>query len=181
VRAIAAGACSEASRRSKASKTSIRTTSRSTSGAASARKAGGGSIAAIAFAAGRNTLIPTPQPTCATSPATRETHRMPATLRFWTKRSFGQRNSACTADARVMPSATHSATQNGTAHKSPAGSVVGRIVVNKSPVPAVAIQERPALRPRPAVCSSATKVVPKTSLRASNCVASSLVDPVSAW
>ena len=85
-----------------------------------------------------------------------------------------------TPQARAMPSATHSATQNGTTHRSAAGIVVGRIVVNSRPLARGAIQVRPDLRPRPAVCSSATRVAPAASARASSGVASSLVDPVSA-
>ena len=68
-------------RRSKASRTSLKTASRRTCGSTSDRNAGGGSIAAAPRPRGRSTLIPTPQPTCATPPATRETHKIPATLR----------------------------------------------------------------------------------------------------
>ena len=57
---------------------------------------------------------------------------------------------------------------------------LGKIVVKARPLPAGAIQERPVLRPRPAVCSSATNVVPSESERAKSGVTSSFVEPVTA-
>src|ERR1700733_12782027 len=112
-------------------------------------------------------------------PSTRDTHRIPPALRGPRSRSLGQRRSSRTPQHASTPSAMASAAQNGTAHSASVATSAGRIVVNRSALPAGAIHARPALRPRPAVWNSATKVAPAADGSPSSAAASSFVLAVS--